>query len=218
MNFDFILFDLDGTLVDTNMDLTVAMNHTLQKFNAPPLKPEQTRVLLGCGIRDLLRKSFLASNNIELTDEELERAKKINLAYYAEHVADFTKPFDGVVELLEYFKSKNIKMAVVTNKSTKPSQQIINATGLAPYMDLVQGDGDGLPLKPQPDLLLFAMKKLGAVPEKTLMVGDNFTDIGSARNAGLKSVFIEDGYGVAGDEKADYVIDTFADLRNIIHE
>ena len=106
-------------------------------------------------------------------------------------------------------------MAVVTNKSTAPSQKIIEAAGLAEYMLLVQGDGDNLPLKPNADLLLYAMKKINAVPEKTLMVGDNFTDIGAARNAGVKSVFIKNGYGVIGNEKADYVIDDFADLGNI---
>ena len=138
---------------------------------------------------------------------------KINLDYYNAHTVELTQPFPGVVELLEYYKSMNIKMAVVTNKSTVPAQKIIDGTGLAPYMDLVQGDGDNLPLKPQPDLLLYAMKKLNAVPEKTLMVGDNFTDIGSARNAKVKSVFIQNGYGVIGDEKADYIIENFADLR-----
>ena len=107
-------------------------------------------------------------------------------------------------------------MAVVTNKSTRPSQQIVDAIGLAPYMLAVQGDGDKLPLKPNPDLLLHVMKKLNADPEKTLMVGDNYTDIGAARNAGVKGVFIQDGYGVIGDEKADYVIDTFADLKELL--
>ena len=213
MHIDCILFDLDGTLVDTNADLTVAMNHTLKAFNAPPILPEQLKVLLGCGIHDLTNRSFKISTGHALSQDDLERAVKINLDYYNAHTVDLTQPFPGVVELLEYYKSMNIKMAVVTNKSTVPAQKIIDGTGLAPYMDLVQGDGDNLPLKPQPDLLLYAMKKLNAVPEKTLMVGDNFTDIGSARNAKVKSVFIQNGYGVIGDEKADYVIENFADLR-----
>ena len=213
MHIDCILFDLDGTLVDTNADLTAAMNHTLKAFNAPPILPEQLEVLLGCGIHDLTNRSFELSTGHGLSQDDLERAVKINLDYYNAHTVELTRPFPGVVELLEYYKSMNIKMAVVTNKSTVPAQKIIDGTGLAPYMDLVQGDGDNLPLKPQPDLLLYAMKKLNAVPEKTLMVGDNFTDIGSARNAKVKSVFIQNGYGVIGDEKADYVIENFADLR-----
>lgn len=214
MNIDCILFDLDGTLVDTNADLAVAMNHTLQQFNVPPIRPEQLKVLLGCGIHDLTAKSFRTAG-YELSADDLEKAVRINLDYYAKHTADLTRPFPGVVEILQTYKKRGIKMAVVTNKSTSPSQKIIDATGLAAYMDLVQGDGDGLPLKPNPDLLWYAMKKLDAVPEKTLMVGDNFTDIGAARNAGIKSVFIRNGYGVIGSEKADYVINDFADLKDL---
>ena len=214
MDIDCILFDLDGTLVDTNADLTVAMNYTLKQFNEPPIQPKQLEVLLGCGIHDLTTKAFRTVGR-ELNAEELEKAVQINLEYYNEHTADLSKPFPGVIELLKSFREKNIKMAVVTNKSTTPSKKIIEAAGLTEYMLLVQGDGDNLLLKPNADLLLYAMKKINAVPEKTLMVGDNFTDIGAARNAGVKSVFIKNGYGVIGDEKADYVIDDFADLGNI---
>ena len=107
-------------------------------------------------------------------------------------------------------------MAVVTNKTTTASKKIIEATGLADYMSAVQGDGDNLPLKPQPDLLLHVMKKINAAPEKTLMVGDNYTDIGAGCNAGVKTVFIKNGYGVIGNEKADYVIDNFADLKAVL--
>ena len=216
MDVDCILFDLDGTLADTNADLTAAMNYMLKEFDAPPLKPEQVKVLLGCGVHNLVSRSFENSTGRTLVGDELERAVKINLAYYAEHIADLTTPFPGVVETLEYCKKRNIKMAVVTNKSTRPSQQIVDAIGLTPYMLAVQGDGDNLPLKPNPDLLWHVMKKLNADAEKTLMVGDNYTDIGAARNAGVKGVFIQDGYGVIGDEKADYVIDTFANLKELI--
>ena len=216
MDIEFILFDLDGTLVDTNADLTAAMNYMLKQYNAPALQPEQVKVLLGCGVHDLVSRSFETSTGRKLSGDELEKAVRINLAYYAEHNTDLTTTFPGVIEVLEYCRERNIKMAVVTNKGTKPSTKIVDATGLSGYMSAVQGDGDNLPLKPQPDLLWHVMKKLNAVPEKTLMVGDNYTDIGAARNAGVKSVFIKNGYGVIGSEKADYIIDNFADLKAVL--
>lgn len=209
------LFDLDGTLLKTAEDLMAALNFMRKSFNLPPLALEKVINLLGNGIRDLIRQSFIDSGELPVTEELVDQAFKINMEYYQAHLADLTCPYPGVVEVLEELRARQVKMAVVTNKHSSAARKILTAVKLDKYFDLVAGDGENIPLKPAPDLLLHAVEKLGCCVEDTLMVGDNHTDLGAARRAGIKSVFITGGYGVADGEKPDFTINSFEELRNI---
>ena len=209
------LFDLDGTLVDTNADLAAALNYMRSCFQLPPLPLEKVQKLLGWGIRDLIRKSF-QQEGIEISENDLDRALKIDMDYYSEHIADLSRPYPGVMETLAELQKRNCRMALVTNKHAVAAGKILRLTGLADFMEFVGGDGLNIKLKPEPDLLLDAMKKLNADPAESIMVGDNSTDLGSARQAGIKSVFLTCGYGITDGEKPDYTFDSITGLLELL--
>ena len=216
MSIKYILFDLDGTLLQTTADLAMALNCMRQSFNLSPLSEEKVAKLLGNGIRKLIAQSFYENDDLEVTEELLDRAVKINLDYYNEHIADLTTPYPGVIETLDELKKRQIKMAVVTNKHASAAKKILELTGMTSYFDVVMGDGENIPLKPAADLLLTALKRMNGDVAETLMVGDNWTDLESAANGNIKSVFVTYGYGTAGQAQADYTINNFADLKALI--
>ena len=216
MSVKYILFDLDGTLLQTTADLAGALNHMRQTFDLPPLPEEKVAKLLGNGIRQLIAQSFHENDDLEVTDELLDRAVKINLDYYNDHIADLTTPYPGVIETLTEFKNRQIKMAVVTNKHAYAARKILELTGMIGFFDVVMGDGENIPLKPQADLLFEALKRMGGNAAEALMVGDNWTDLESAANGSIASVFVTYGYGTAKQAKADHIIDNFADLKALI--
>lgn len=209
------LFDLDGTLVDSNADLAEALNYMRKSFQLPPLPLAKVQELLGWGIRELIDKSFL-QEGIKLSSADLDRALKLDMDYYTEHIADLTRPYPGVVETLSELQKRNCAMALVTNKHAHAAEKILRLTGLADFMQFVGGDGLNLKLKPEPDLLLKAMEVLKADPASAVMVGDNNTDLGSARNAGIKSVFLTCGYGTVGEEKPDFVFNNISGLLEMV--
>ena len=206
------LFDLDGTLLATNEDLAAALNFMRRSFDLEPLPLDTVAGLLGHGIRDLIRQNFLKYSDLTVTEELVDRAFKINMEYYMAHSADLTKPYSGVVSTLTELKKRGAKLVVVTNKHSNAARKIMELTGLNSFFDFISGDGENIPLKPEPDLLLNALKKMNCLPENALMIGDNHTDIGSARRAGVRSVFVTYGYGATGDEKPDFIINNFDEL------
>ena len=207
-----ILFDLDGTLLATNEDLAAALNFMRRSFDLEPLPLDTVAGLLGNGIRDLIRQNFLRYSDLTVTEDMVDRAFKINMEYYMAHPADLSKPYSGVVPTLTELKKRGAKLVVVTNKHSDAARKIMELTGLNSFFDFISGDGENIPLKPEPDLLLNALKKMNCLPENALMIGDNHTDIGSARRAGVRSVFVTYGYGVTGDEKPDFIINDFDEL------
>lgn len=179
-----ILFDLDGTLLDTLTDLTASVNHALREVGLPERTADEVRSYLGDGYVLLMQRACGGEN---------ARALEIFSAYYAEHLEDNTKPYHGVTDALAALAAKGRKMAVVSNKGDAAVQQLC-ARFFAPHVTTYFGVGNGLRKKPEPDMLLAAMKALGSDKEDCVMVGDGEPDIAMARAAGIDIVNVTWGF------------------------
>ena len=209
---DLLVFDLDGTLVDTLLDLTATINHTLAQFGLPPKSPDEARQLIGDGTAVFLRRALGPEH-----EDDLDDALKIYRGYYDEHLVDRTRPYDGVVEVLEHFADKT--KVVYTNKPAAPSESILCELGLLKHFAACYGDGSGLPIKPDPRGLLAICDRFGVAPDRTAMIGDGDTDVLAAQRAGI-AVFAAT-YGFRGREalealKPTAFFDSFRDLVRLL--
>ncbi len=187
---DAIIFDLDGTLVDSLPDITAAANYTLQQLHLPPVQREQVRQMIGDGIRKLLERAIAVHH--PPTVEEVERAFRIYIAYYEEHCTDTSYVYPGVPELLEQLPTR--RLAVLSNKGEHFTRKILTEFGLAPYFQLILG-GDSLPVKkPHPGGIEFVLNTFGVTPDRAMMVGDSTHDLEAGKAAGVITVAALYGY------------------------
>jgi len=193
MPIEALIFDLDGTLVDTAPDLIVATNHALQLAGRRPISDEQLRAFVGHGAISLLKQGLAATG--ELPDEATIlglRDKFID--FYHENIAVKSRVFDGLEAVLQAAQAHGLKLGVCTNKPEKLSLRLLKDIGLAPYFGAVVG-GDTLPvLKPDPEPYFEVARRLGVDPKNTIMIGDSETDIRTAKNAGVPVIAVSFGY------------------------
>ena len=195
-----LVFDLDGTLIDSAQDLCNSVNATLEKFGRPALSDEIIATYIGNGALMLVRRAFATDDGKEPSEEFLAEAYKYFLDYYREHKLDYTYAYDGVLEALDALHKVHDQidspradapqrvMAVLTNKPVRPARAICEALGLAPYFLNIYGGNSFASKKPDPEGLLALMKEAGATPEETVMIGDSQVDVLTARNAGAWSI------------------------------
>lgn len=180
-----VIFDLDGTLLDTLDDLRDALNHTLTACGYPPRTLDEVRRFVGNGIPNLIERATSPNAPIQ---EMLD----VFLPYYQLHNMDKTRPYAGVSEMLDRLRERGHSMAIVTNK--------VHAAAVAlcgrffPQVDVVIGSQPGLQNKPAPDMVWAAMERLGVGPAETVYVGDSEVDLATARNAGLDCVCVTWGF------------------------
>lgn len=190
---DTLLFDLDGTLVDTAPDLHHALNSTLSSVELGPVDIELTRHWVGHGAKKMI-SSALERHNEQSTDALIERLYTSFLANYRRHIAIFSKPYQGVRLAVQHLVQKRCKLGVVTNKRYDLSKLLLKELNLLGYFGVVVG-GDTLSVaKPEPDPLLHACKELDTQPERVIFVGDSITDVACARGAGCPIVLVTYGY------------------------
>lgn len=205
--FRTVAFDLDGTLADTAPDLTAALNHSLHHLGRPPVPAEAVRDMVGHGARALLTKGLAATG--ETTPELVEEGFPIFLAYYERHIADGTRPFDGVEAALDALAARGVALAVCTNKLEGLARRLIDALGWRDRFAAIVG-GDTLPVsKPDPAPLFAAIERAGGGP--AAFVGDSITDILTATAAGIPSVAVSFGFAdrPPAELGADALIDRF---------
>ncbi|MBF0182851.1 MAG: phosphoglycolate phosphatase [Magnetococcales bacterium] len=192
---DALLFDLDGTLVDSAPDLCGAMNHVLQHHQLPTLALDQVRHLVGDGARTLLARGFWGEQATPpLQDSAFEEAVARFLAYYSDHLSDHSRPYPGALEMLHHFRQQQMPMAVVTNKPYALALSLLEKLQLLPFFAHVSG-GDSWPQrKPAPEPLLYPLQQWQIPPQKAVMVGDSMTDLQAARAAGCAMVWMRHGY------------------------
>jgi len=209
---DLIVFDLDGTLVDSLPDLTNAANYALRRLGLPEHSREAVKEMVGGGERMLMER-LLGPGRQALVEDCL----KLYLDYYTRHCRDLTRLYSGVPETLERLSGK--KLAVLSNKLQWLTEQILTALGIARFLDASRGGGAGLPLKPAPEPLLALIRDLQVEAGRTLMVGDKPADVNCARGAGAHSAAVTYGYGDRESLAAanpDFLLDHFAQVLEIL--
>ena len=184
-----VIFDLDGTLLNTLGDLRAATNHALEVRGLPPHSMEEIRQFIGNGIRLLICRAMPEGTPEAEIDAALDDFK----AYYAAHIHDRTVPYDGIPQLLTALRKRGIQVAVLSNKIDSASQQLIEYF-FPGKTDVVFGEHVGVPRKPDPTSCRMVMQQLGVQPEQVLYVGDSGTDIQTAKNAGLYAVGVTWGF------------------------
>lgn len=179
-----IIFDLDGTLLDTLADLADSANYTMEQMGCPAHPVDSYRYFVGNGVPKLLERCLPEDKR---TEENILTARKIFADHYNVHFADKTKPYDGISELLERLKESGVKMAVASNKSDEFTVSLVKRF-FGNSFDTVQGGKADVPKKPAPDIVYGIMERLGAVPENTYFAGDSNVDMYTAKNAGIKAI------------------------------
>ncbi|MBF0537468.1 MAG: HAD-IA family hydrolase [Nitrospirae bacterium] len=187
MRVKLIVFDLDGTLVDSIADITQALNYTMTCFGLPELTIHETKQHVGEGVSNLLAKAS-GGRLIDKQNPMLE----VFVNYYLQHVMDQTRPYDKVIQTLEALS--DYKKAVVSNKTEALSKQLLSGLAMAQHFDLVIGSDTFTQRKPSPLPVLKAMEILGATPQETLMVGDSSYDIEAGKGAGATTIAVAYGY------------------------
>ena len=214
MKLNSVVFDLDGTLLDTLGDLRDSVNFALQKNNLPKRTTEEIRSFVGNGIRLLIELSVPQNTPIEVTDQCFADFK----AYYKDHSAILTKPYDGVIDLMAALKSRGIKVAVVSNKADFAVKDLMEDYFSGLY-DCAYGERAGIPRKPEPDAVFAAIKEMGAEAESTVYIGDSEVDVITSKNAGLPCIAVTWGFRdkmVLEALQPEYIVDSSEEILNII--
>ena len=209
-----ILYDLDGTLVDTRRDIINSVRYALKTLNGPELTDDEIKDCVGTGLHALIKQAFRTD------DEKLsDRGSKLYRKHYKKHMLDHTHLYAGARECLEHFKDR--KQAVITNKPNPYSSQILEALGVAHYFIAILAGDNGLPFKPDPAAIYHLMLDTDSTKEEVIFVGDSFVDIQAARNAGVEVVTLSHGFAsetTLREAKPDHIVRDFAELLRLAQE
>lgn len=208
-----LVFDLDGTLVDSKQDLAMSVNAMRAEMGLDPLSLELITSYVGQGVTLLVRRSLGAL----ATSENVEKGLAFFLAYYHDHMLDHTAPYPGVAETLAKLGSH--KLAVLTNKPVNFSREMLTRLGFAPYFAYIYGGNSFPQKKPDPVGLHKLMEDLQISARATLMVGDSDTDVLTGRNAGVWTCGVTYGFGAHTLQKVspDLVIDDLRELPPLLN-
>lgn len=213
-----VIFDLDGTLIDSRLDLVHSVNAALRHINRPELPEEVIASYVGDGAPVLIQRALGG----ESVDESLVRkGLEYFLSYYREHKLDHTTLYTGIREALSAIQNSNNghprKMAVLTNKPVNPSRAIVEALGLAPYFSQVYGGNSFATKKPDPEGALKLLAEAGVKPKQSAIVGDSHVDIRTGRNAGLWTVAVTYGFAphTLEVEQPDVTVDQPSELAEV---
>ena len=210
-----ILFDLDGTLVDTAPDLMGAHNHVMKKFGFHQKNLVDIKHLAGRGAWIMMQRSFKE----EITDEKVKKAMvREFIDHYAKNIDKGSKPIEGVITFLKWAQSKKITMAVCTNKQERLAIDLLKKIRLAEYFQYIAGCDTFEFNKPDPRHLTNVVEILGGDINKTIMVGDSEVDSQSAYSAKVPFILVEDGYTEKRTEQIphDFAIKNFLNFEKII--
>jgi len=205
-----IIFDLDGTLVDSSVDLTNALNYAIEPCSLEKLTVAQTKGLVGEGITKLLQ-NLLGPERLSLHADILSKF----MDYYSSHLIDHTTPYPGVTETLDSLR--DYKKAVISNKYEALSREVLKGLGLLQHFDAVLGSDSTGEKKPSPQPLLKVMQMFSCAPWETVIIGDSNFDIEAGKAAGATTCAVTYGYrDVSFLKDADLMIDMFSEIPGIL--
>ncbi|MBO5908530.1 MAG: HAD-IA family hydrolase [Clostridia bacterium] len=184
------IFDLDGTLCDTISDLADSVNYALEQMGCEKRSLADIKSFVGNGIHNLITLSLPKEKRSE---QDINTAKKFFFEYYKVHFADKTVAFDGIIQMLLALKQKGIQLAVCSNKEDSMAAAVVKKL-FGDTFDIVLGQSDSFPLKPEPESTLHIIEKLGSKQEHTAFIGDSDVDIITAKNAGVYSIGVTWGF------------------------
>jgi phosphoglycolate phosphatase len=212
-----VIWDLDGTLVDSVADLATALNGVLGGHGLEPRTLGAVRRMIGDGVAELVRRGFEAAGR-PLAAAEVPDLRREFMARYGECATRQTRPMPGAAEVLARLSDDGWRHAVCTNKPAGISRDILGALDLSRWIDAVVGGDEGLPLKPDPAPVRACLEALGLAPDRAVMVGDSVNDAAAARAAGVPVVFVRSGYGRSPgtDPDADACVDGLGEVPPIV--
>jgi phosphoglycolate phosphatase len=208
-----IVFDLDGTLVDTAPDLISALNWVLERESLPPVPLQTARTMIGQGARRLIERG-LELEGREMTAAEVTRLTGDFIAYYGDHIAQESRPFEGLIDALDEMAGRGYRFAVCTNKLEWLSKRLLEALSLTSRFAAICGADTFGVSKPDPVILQQTVARAGGAMSAVVMVGDAGPDVGVARRAGVPVIGVDFGYTDVpiADLKPDVVISHMRDL------
>ncbi len=208
-----IIFDLDGTLLDTLEDLTCATNHVLEHLGQPLIPPSTCREMIGNGARVLLERAAGGD------EPAIQDALKRFLAYYHDHKYDHTEPFPGIPDTLDCLADRGQRFAVLSNKPHPATVDMVNHLLAEWNFDVVFGQREGVPLKPDPTAAIDICERMKVEPTSVVFVGDSGEDMATAKAAGMFAVGVT--WGMRDEDElrergADVIIHTPTELLNVL--
>lgn len=214
MRYNTVIFDLDGTLLNTLDDLRDSLNEVLTSKNYSPKSLEEVRRFVGNGVRNLIRMSLPEECNDEVVTHVMEEFKE----NYKHNMQNKTRPYNGIMELLLDLYRYNYKIAIVSNKYDAAVKELAR-TYFGNLIPVAIGETAEIKRKPAPDSIYTAVQELGSELSSTILVGDSETDVRTAKNAGIPCIGVTWGFRcreVLRSEGADYLIDTPKELLTLI--
>lgn len=207
-----LIFDLDGTLIDSKLDLALSVNATLEHMGRAALSHETIYSYVGRGAEALVRSAL----GHGITNEEARKGHAYFLSYYRQHMLDNTVTYPGVREAL--VQLDGLEMAVLTNKPVRFSEAILGGLGIAHHFEFVYGGNSFEKKKPDPVGVSTLLKDLQALPHESMMVGDSDVDVLTARNSGIHSCGVTYGLGLAGMQihRPDIMVDSLTELSGYL--
>jgi phosphoglycolate phosphatase len=214
-----VLFDLDGTLVDSVPDLTTAVDAMLAELGRSPAGEAKVREWIGNGAQRLVKRALVGAMDGEPAATLFEQAFPRFLEHYQQHLCERTRLYDGVADCLAELRSQELPLGVVTNKPERFTQPLLAALGIARDFAVVVGGDTLAQKKPHPAPLLYAAEQLGVAPAAVLMVGDSRNDVLAARQAGMPVVCVPYGYNHGEDIRLtapDAVVEDLRQLKGLL--
>ena len=213
MKFEAVLFDMDGTVLDTLADLHSAVNCTLRHFGYPTVSPEKVRASLGNGARRLLTCCLP-----ELPEERMQEILAWYIPWYEAHCLEKTGPYEGILPMMEHLHAAGIKQAIISNKGDVAVQELAEAffSGL---LETAVGESATVRRKPNPDAVLAAAERMGVPVERCVYVGDTEVDLATAANARMACIAVSWGFRDYAQLKAlgaDPIVDSAAELEALL--
>lgn len=189
MKYNVLIFDMDGTILDTLEDMRLCMNYALRQSGFPERTPDEIRSFVGNGLHKLTERAVPEGTPEDVT----ERVFAELMAYYQAHCTDYTRPYDGIPETIRTLHGMGYRTAVVSNKADAAVQELVKEffDGL---FDVALGEKDGMKKKPAPDAVEYVLRKLGADRSDAVYIGDSEVDIATAENSKVDSIIVEWGF------------------------